>query len=124
VKCFGGHPTPRINEEGKEKIMSAQRIAVIGRLKPGSLERAEEIIVEHGPPFELDEAGLARHSVFLSSDSVVFVFEGPNVERVVGRLVDDPAVSGSFSVWGPVLDGTPQLAHERFFWELPTDAGA
>lgn len=104
--------------------MSAQRIAVIGKLKPGSLERAEEIIVEHGPPFDLDEAGLERHSVFLSSDNVVFVFEGPNVERAVGRLVDDPAVSGSFSVWGPVLDGTPQLAHERFFWKLPRDAEA
>jgi hypothetical protein len=98
--------------------MTAQRIAVIGKLKPGSLRRAEEI-VELGPPFELDEAGLERHSMFLSSDWVVFVFEGPNVERVVDRLVGDPVVSASFSVWGPVLDGTPQLAHERFFWELP-----
>jgi len=59
--------------------MSAQRIAVIGKLKQGSLERAEEI-VDRGPPFELDEAGLERNTVFLSSEWVVFVFEGPNVE--------------------------------------------
>lgn len=102
--------------------MSAQRIAVIGKLRPGSLERAEEI-VEHGPPFELVEAGVERHSVFVSSDFVVFVFEGLNVERVVDRLVNNPVVSASFSVWGPILDGTPHLAHERFFWELPADAG-
>jgi len=99
--------------------MSAQRIAVIGKLKQGSLERAEEI-VDRGPPFELDEAGLERNTVFLSSEWVVFVFEGPNVERVVDRLVDDPVVSASFSRWGPVLDGTPHLVHERFFWELPS----
>ena len=99
--------------------MSAQRIAVIGKLRPGSIERAEEIIVEQGPPFDLDEAGLERHSVFLSSDWVVFVFEGPNVERAVGRLVDDPTVVRELQRRGPLLDGTPHLAHERFFWELP-----
>lgn len=103
--------------------MSAERIAVIGMLRPGSLERAEEI-VETGPPFDLDEAGLQRHSVFVCSECVVFVFEGPNVDRVVDRLVDDPVVSANFSVWGPVLDGTPHIAHERFFWEPPTAAPA
>lgn len=103
--------------------MSSQRMAVIGKLKPGSLERAEEI-VEDGPPFALDEAGLERHSLFVGSDWVVFLFEGPNVERVVDRLVNDPVVSANFSAWGPILDGTPQLAHERFFWEVPLDAPA
>ena len=102
--------------------MTAQRIAVVGKLKSGSLERAEEIVAL-GPPFELDEAGLERHSVFLSTDAVVFVFEGPDVERVVDRLVDDPVVSASFSRWGPVLDDSPQLAHERFSWS-PEDARA
>jgi hypothetical protein len=100
----------------------AQRIAVIAKLRPGSLERAEEIVAS-GPPFDLDEAGLERHSVFVCSDFVAFVFEGQNVERLVERLVDDPVASGSFSVWGPILDGAPHLAHERFFWELATDAG-
>jgi hypothetical protein len=103
--------------------MSARRIAVILKLKPGSLERAEEII-ERGPPFELLEAGVERHTVFVAADFVVFTFEGPNVERAVDRLVDDPVVSASFGIWGPVLDGTPELAHERFFWEPPADARA
>jgi hypothetical protein len=48
---------------------------------------------------------------------VVFVFEGPGVEALVSKLIDDPASSGSFSVWGPLLAGTPVLAHEEFSWE-------
>jgi hypothetical protein len=95
--------------------MSTQRIAVIAKLKAGSREQAEEII-EQGPPYALDQSGLERHSVFLASNSVVFVFEGQNVERVVRLLVDDPEISAGFGVWGTVLEGTPELAHERFFW--------
>jgi hypothetical protein len=109
-----------IEKKRRERSMSAQRIAVIGKLRPGSLARAEEVL-EHGPPFELDEAGLQRHNVFLSSEWVVFVFEGPDVERIVGGLVDDPVASAGFSVWGPLLEGTPHLAHERFFWEPRRD---
>jgi hypothetical protein len=99
--------------------MSEQRIAIIGNLRPNSLARAEEI-VEQGPPYELGGTGITRHSVFLSSDFVVFVFEGPNIEHAVHDLVDHPVVSASFSVWAPVLEGTPRLAHERFFWDSPT----
>jgi hypothetical protein len=29
----------------------------------------------------------------------------------------DPARSAMFSVWGPLLEGTPELAHEAFHWE-------
>jgi hypothetical protein len=97
-------------------MVSPQRIAVVGKLRPGSVERAQEI-VDDGPPLVLEAAGLERHSVFVSSDWVVFVFEGVNVESVVDRLVDDPVVSANFSVWGPILEGTPELAHERFFWD-------
>jgi hypothetical protein len=96
--------------------MSEQRIAIIGKLKPRSLARAEEI-VEQGPPFDLGGTGITRHSAFVCSDFVVFVFEGPNIEDAVYGLVDHPVVAASFSVWWPLLEGTPRLAHERFFWE-------
>jgi hypothetical protein len=103
--------------------MSEQRIAIIGKLRAGSLARAEEII-EEGPPFELDGSGITRHSVFLCSDFVVFVFEGPDSEFAVHRLVDDPVVAASFGVWWPVLEGTPRLAHEWFFCETSPNGGA
>ena len=95
--------------------MSEQRIAVTARLRPGSRERAEELLAQ-GPPYELGAVELEWHAAFVSSDLVVLVFAGPNVERVVGDLVNDPVVSASFSAWAPLLDGVPQLAHERFFW--------
>jgi hypothetical protein len=95
--------------------MSEQRIAIIGKLKPHSLARAEEI-VEQGPPFDLGGSGITRHSVFICSDFVVFVFEGPNIEYAVHGLVDHPVAAASFGVWWPLLEGMPRLAHERFFW--------
>ena len=94
----------------------SERFAVVAKLRPGSRARAEEIIAE-GPPFALRLAGLRRHGVFLSDDAVIFVFEGPGVERRLRSLVNDPTSSGAFSKWAPILDGTPTLAHEKFFWE-------
>ena len=92
-----------------------ERLAVVAKLRPGSRECAKEI-VDAGPPYELAEAGFRRHSVFLAGDTVVFVFEGPNIHQLVSKLIDDPASAGSFSVWAPLLAGTPMLAREEFSW--------
>jgi hypothetical protein len=94
----------------------SERVAIVARLRRGSRDRAKEIIAA-GPPYELGEAGLGRHSIFLARSTVVFVFEGPSVHELVSRLIDDPATAGSFSVWAPLLAGTPTLAHEEFYWE-------
>jgi hypothetical protein len=94
-----------------------ERLAVVARLRPGSRERARQILAG-GAPYGLDEAGFGRHSVFLAEEEVVvFVFEGPGIEGLVRDLVDDPTSSSTFSVWGPLLDGTPVLAREEFYWE-------
>jgi hypothetical protein len=92
------------------------RIAIIAPLKPGSHEDAATILRE-GPPYELDRTGFERHSVFLSTTAAVFVFEGPSVESQIHELVDDPVRSAAFSAWGPLLEGSPQLAREEFFWQ-------
>jgi hypothetical protein len=93
-----------------------ERLAVVARLRPGSGERARQILAE-GAPYELGESGFRRHSVFLAEETVVFVFEAPGIEGLVRELVDDPATSTTFSVWGPLLEGTPALAREEFYWE-------
>jgi len=93
-----------------------ERVAVVARLRSASRERASQILAE-GAPYELGEAGFRRHSVFLAEEAVVFVFEGPGIEGLVGDLVNDPTSSAMFSVWGPFLEGTPALAREEFFWE-------
>jgi hypothetical protein len=93
-----------------------ERVAVVAKLRPGSRERAGQILAK-GAPYELGEAGFRRHSVFLAEEAVVFVFEGLDIEGLVRDLVDDPTRSAAFSVWGPLLEGTPALAWEEFYWE-------
>jgi hypothetical protein len=93
-----------------------QRVAVVAKLLPGSRERAAEILAE-GAPYGLELAGFRRHSVFLAEETVVFVFEGEGIERLVRDLVNDPARSAAFSTWAPLLEGTPVLAREEFHWE-------
>jgi hypothetical protein len=93
-----------------------ERVAVVATLKPGSRERAGAILAQ-GPPYGLDRAGFRRHSVFLAEETVVFVFVGPGIEGLVRDLVNDPTRSGGFGVWAPLLDGTPALAREEFYWE-------
>jgi hypothetical protein len=93
-----------------------QRVAVVATLLPGSRERAAQILAK-GPPYGLALAGFRRHSVFLAEETVVFVFEGPGIEGLVRDLVNDPVRSAAFSVWAPLLEGTPVLAREEFSWE-------
>ena len=88
---------------------------MIARLRPDCEERAKQLLAA-GPPFDPASLGLTSHDVYLGRRSVVFAFEGPEVERSVSDLVNDPASSGSFSAWGPLLDGSPALARSAYRW--------
>jgi hypothetical protein len=100
---------------GEADTSDVERVAIIAKLLPGSRERAAEILAK-GAPYGLGLAGFRRHGVFLAEEAVVFVFEGPHIEGLVRDLVNDPARSAAFSVWAPLLDGTPVLAQEAFYW--------
>jgi hypothetical protein len=93
-----------------------QRVGIVVELTPGSRAQAEELIAK-GPPFDLGEAGFARHSILLGNDRVVFVFEGEDVERRVRDIVDDPVRSASLGAWASILAGTPRLVREAFTWQ-------
>jgi hypothetical protein len=105
-----------VEEQESPRTEVTERLAVVARLRPGSRERARQILAG-GAPYELGEGGFERHSVFLAEETVVFVFEGPGIEGLVRDLVEDPISSATFSVWGPLLEGTPVLAREEFYWE-------
>jgi hypothetical protein len=92
------------------------RVAVVAKL---CRARASERLgsLAEGAPYGLAPAGFRWHSVFLADDAVVFVFEGPGIEGLVRDLVNDPTRSAAFSVWAPLLAGTPELAREEFYWE-------
>jgi hypothetical protein len=112
ARLLGGKQrTPRIDDPDVN-----ERVAVVATLLPGSRERAAQILAE-GAPYGLALAGFRRHSAFLAEGAVVFAFEGPGIEGLVRGLVNDPVRSATFSVWAPLLEGTPALAKEEFYWE-------
>jgi hypothetical protein len=97
-----------------------QRLAVIAKLKPGSEDRAAELI-EQGPPFSPKEAGFQRHAVYLTSDQVVFVFEGGKLNDLLSKVIRNPSSAGSFGDWERIIEGMPRVAHEVYSWQNADD---
>jgi hypothetical protein len=91
------------------------RLIVVARLKDGAHQEAEKLL-RNGPPFEPEELGFHRHGAYLTAGEVVFFFEAPEVEWIVNDIVDDPVMSAPFAAWEKLIEATPRLAHERFFW--------
>jgi hypothetical protein len=105
---------------GKEPSM--QRIAVIAKLKPNTEKRATELI-EGGPPFDPDKLGFDRHTVYLSGNQVVFVFEGGRLDHLLHQVVRDPGNLGAFGKWEPLIDGFPTVAREAYSWQRANGGG-
>lgn len=96
-----------------------ERFAIVAHLREGSGPRAAELLAQ-GPPFELAETGITRHSVYLSASEVVFVFEGHEIEWIVDRLIDEPfhpQIRRVLDQWRTLVDGPPRLARALFAWE-------
>jgi len=96
-----------------------ERIAIVAHLKEGSGPRAAELLAK-GPPFDLGETGIERHSVYLSASEVVFVFEGHQVEWMVDALIDEPFrwdIQAALDEWRAIVKGPPRIARERFEWQ-------
>jgi len=97
-----------------------ERVAIIARLKEGSEQRAAEL-VGAGPPFDLTDTGIIRHSIYISASEAVFVFEGHEVEWIVDQLIDEPfhyELHRAFEQWREIVDGQPRVARERFGLQL------
>jgi hypothetical protein len=94
----------------------ANRVVVVARLRRGARDQARELIAD-GPPFEPGALGFERHAVYLSSEEVVFLFEGPSAARRLADMIDDMVSSASFSAWASLLRGNPRIAHEHYFWK-------
>ena len=91
------------------------RLMIVARLVEGAHEDAEALIAK-GPPFDPDDLGFQRHAAYLTAGEVVFLFEGLQVEWILNDVVDDPIVAETFGPWKDLIEGTPRLAHERFYW--------
>jgi hypothetical protein len=91
-----------------------QSLAVIAKLRPGAAEEAARLI-ELGPPFDPARHGIERHSVFITPELAVFVFEGGPPNSLLAALggSEEQLVLGA---WEPLLDGTPLIAREAYHW--------
>jgi hypothetical protein len=97
-----------------------ERVAIIARLKERNEQRAAEL-VGAGPPFDLTETGIARHSVYISAREAVFVFEGHQIEWIVDQLIDEPfhyELQRALDEWREIVEGRPHVARERFGWQV------
>ncbi len=98
-----------------------QRLAVIAKLRSGAAAEAAKLI-ELGPPFDPPAHKIERHTVFLASDVVVFIFEGGQVSSLLASL-GGPDEQSVLAAWEPLLDGTPTIAREAYHWIGPDDQG-
>jgi hypothetical protein len=97
-----------------------ERVAIIARLRKGSEQRAAELVAA-GPPFDIADTGIVRHSIYISSSEAVFVFEGHEVEWIVDQLIDEPfhyELHQALEQWREIVEGQPHVARERFDWQL------
>jgi hypothetical protein len=92
-----------------------KRLLIVARLRDDAHDEAE-VLLREGPPFDPETAGLERHAAYLTAGEVVFVFEAPEVEWIVNDLVDDPRIASFFAPWEKLIQSTPRLAHEHFYW--------
>jgi hypothetical protein len=91
------------------------RLMIVARLLEGSHQEAERLLAL-GPPFDPEEHGFHRHAAYITASEIVFLFEAPEVEWIVNDLVDDALLSSALAPWHNLIEGTPRIAHERFYW--------
>ena len=95
-------------------------LVVVVPLKPGMLERARELLAK-GPPFDLAETGFDRHTVHVSNQEIVFVFEGEGRESTLTLPGEDPAIWRAAGAWQECLAGSPRIARKAFSWQRPSE---
>lgn len=89
---------------------------MIARLKPEGRDRALELMAEHQAGHYVS-AEFERQAVFLAEGEVIFFFEGPDAEKAVRRILNDPVQSAVLGHWLPHFDGPLHAAREAYYWE-------
>jgi hypothetical protein len=102
-------------------VLAAERVAVIVPLRKGKREKVERLL-DKGPPFDPERAGLERHEVYLTEQDAVFVFNAASGFSLQ-RLLSDTKVWASAAAWHDVVAGPPRIAKPFFAWAAVPDAG-
>jgi len=96
------------------QLSARNRIMVAIPLREG-VEDAARSLLDAGPPFDLEEAGLRRHEVFLTEREALFLFETAD-ETALRSLLAEPSVWAAATAWAELADGPVRIAEEAFSW--------
>jgi hypothetical protein len=92
------------------------RMIIIVPLKPESHGDVARLL-KQGPPFDPEAIeGLDRHTVLLTSDEAVFVFESHLGADALAPLLAKPELWEAVAGWGEHVAGPPRFAEEVFSW--------
>jgi hypothetical protein len=97
-------------------------LVVVAPLKPGSMDRARELLHE-GPPFPLEDTPFDSHEVFLTVNEVVFVFEGNDNGETLAFDAHDPVIAQVAESWSECLLERPRVARSAFSWKRDQASG-
>ena len=91
------------------------RVVVVVPLQPGARERVRELL-ERGPPFDPEAAGLERHQVFLTDQEAVFLFEARG-QAALDRLARSIRLRDAAAVWRDFVAADDiRLAEVAYSW--------
>jgi hypothetical protein len=91
------------------------RVVVVVPLQPGARERVRELL-EGGPPFDPEAAGLERHQVFLTDQEAVFLFEA-SAQAALDRLARSLRLRDAAVAWRDLIAADEvRLADVAYSW--------
>jgi hypothetical protein len=102
-----------------------ERVILIARLKPGSRDRADELIAEYGSG-KHTSSEFERTAIFLCGGEVIFFLEGHDARETMRNVLNHPVQSTWLSPWLPLFEGPLHAARRRITGSAaevaPTDA--
>jgi hypothetical protein len=96
--------------------MRPRRLLVVAPLKQGEVPRARQLL-QAGPPFDPQEAGLERHETYLTQREAIFVFETLDDERALEEIFSSATVWAAAPAWRELIDGMPRIAEVIYTWK-------
>lgn len=93
----------------------ARKIAFVLPLVPGKREFAR-MLLDEGPPFPLQAAGLDSHEVLLTDTEAIFVFGTPQGAETLERVLVDEDFWAVAGAWERIAAGPPRHAEVAFDW--------
>ena len=94
--------------------LARKRVVVVLPIREGARGEVQEL-VDRGPPFDPEAAGLEQHQIFVTDHEVIFFFDAID-ELAPQRIFGDQNVWAAASVWGDVVAGPARIGEEAYAW--------